>query len=780
MLKRINKQNTMGSPTTTLLVGKAPSEECALSNCLIMNPTTHHGMGSPSHLTLNHIFHLSVITSLLMEPGSIGTSGVQRKWMQLALSDEVKLGPLEFRDGSFKNHYIEFLNIEIGFVRPPPPGTPKASFETGKLCASFISKFSSLPFQRGQPLLLDFSGYTLLLKIKDFGGSAGGGKNDAFAIIEIGKTSLIFSKNPDHPIALEGLEQQDNNSIIGPDFRFEDMGIGGLDKEFWTIFRRAFASRIYPQDLIEKLGINHIKGLILYGPPGTGKTLIARQIAKMLNAREPKIVNGPEILNKYVGQSEENIRLLFKEAEAEYKAKGSDSQLHIIIFDELDAICKSRGSSGGAGGEGGAVGDSVVNQLLGKMDGVEPLNNILIIGMTNRLDMFDPALLRPGRFEVQLEIGLPSQEGREQILRIHTHKMTSSKILSLYPEAEDGLDLGDLAKRSKNFTGAELVGLVNSATSFALNRHIKVDNEKGGHVTIDKVGAQNIHVLKDDFYLALSEVTAAFGADQEEFQGLKYGGVDLWSEEMKTIYGDAQLVLKHCSTSTQESLLTGILLYGSNGCGKSSFASKLCIESGFPFVKHISPHLLVGMSESAKVQTIKKVFMDAYKSPLSIIMLDDLEDICEWVSVGPSFSVSLLQSIRSFMKKAPPPNRKLLVIATTSNRALLERLGLSPLFRHQLYLPNIQNRQQFSRVCLLSFDDGDDGDLIVPKIMSTLPHSNVSFSIPVKDLLELLEILKVDLKDTSTNTTEDGSMEQSLARFSRTLEQYFITTIDNQ
>lgn len=107
------------------------------------------------------------------------------------------------------------------------------------------------------------------------------------------------------------------NTILQPNFKFESMGIGGLDEEFSSIFRRAFASRIFPPALVEKLGIPHVKGILLYGPPGTGKTLMARQIGKMLNAKEPKIVNGPEILNKYVGQSEENVRNLFKEAEAE-------------------------------------------------------------------------------------------------------------------------------------------------------------------------------------------------------------------------------------------------------------------------------------------------------------------------------------------------------------------------------------------------------------------------------------------------------------------------------
>ena len=121
----------------------------------------------------------------------------------------------------------------------------------------------------------------------------------------------------------------------------------------------------------------------MYGPPGCGKTLTARQIGKMLSAREPKVVNGPEILNKFVGESESNIRKLFEDAEEEQKRLGNSSGLHIIIFDEIDAICKQRGSK-----RDGGVHDTVVNQLLSKIDGVEPLNNILVIGMTNRSEFF--------------------------------------------------------------------------------------------------------------------------------------------------------------------------------------------------------------------------------------------------------------------------------------------------------------------------------------------------------------------------------------------------------
>jgi len=186
-------------------------------------------------------------------------------------------------------------------------------------------------------------------------------------------TYITFYKDAKSPIKIKGSNKRPAaNAIIQPNFKFEDMGIGGLDTEFSQIFRRAFASRIFPPGLVEKLGIQHVKGILLFGPPGTGKTLIARQIGKMLNAREPKIVNGPEILNKYVGQSEENIRKLFADAEKEYKEKAEESGLHIIIFDELDAICKQRGSKN----DGTGVGDSVVNQLLSKVHSI-PLLSII-------------------------------------------------------------------------------------------------------------------------------------------------------------------------------------------------------------------------------------------------------------------------------------------------------------------------------------------------------------------------------------------------------------------
>lgn len=219
-------------------------------------------------------------------------------------------------------------------------------------------------------------------------------------------------------------QSEEQNMLLKTNFNFFSLGIRGLKEEFATMFRRAFLSRVYKKDLMDRLRIDHVKGILLYGPPGTGKTLIARQIGKLLNAKEPKVVNGPEILNKYVGQSEENIRELFKDAEKEWSRKGNRSKLHIIIFDEIDAICKRRSDTT-------TFTDQVVNQLLSKMDGVESLHNILVIGMTNRLDLIDPALMRPGRFEIHVEIGLPSLEDRLEILEIHTAALKKIKFLKM-------------------------------------------------------------------------------------------------------------------------------------------------------------------------------------------------------------------------------------------------------------------------------------------------------------------------------------------------------------
>jgi len=389
---------------------------------------------------------------------------------------------------------------------------------------------------------------------------------------------------------------------------------------------------------VDKLGIQHVRGILLYGPPGTGKTLIARQIGKMLNAREPKVINGPEVLNKYVGQSEENIRKLFADAEKEYKEKGDESGLHIIIFDELDAVCKQRGTSGGGTG----VGDSVVNQLLSKLDGVDQLNNILLIGMTNRMDMIDEALLRAGRLEVHMEISLPDESGRAQILKIHTAKMRNNNVM------ENDVDVNELARLTKNFSGAEINGLVKAASSFAFSRHIKV-----GTMAAINDDVVNMKVNRQDFLNALEEVKPLFGVAEEELEKRIRGDIIHYSDFINDILEEGRLYINQVRKPNSTPVLS-VALHGPPGSGKTALAAKMAIDSGFPFIKLVSPEDMVGFSEMQKVQQLDKTFRDAYKSTLSVIVIDNIEMLVDWVPIGPRFSNTVLVALKVLLGKQPP------------------------------------------------------------------------------------------------------------------------------
>lgn len=563
------------------------------------------------------------------------------------------------------------------------------------LIANDVQNFENQIFAPEQKVLMDFKSLPLLLVIKTIqlvdlsmdkstAASEPTVSDARIRGILTRQCQIGFFKDSKSGINLKASNRRPAaNAILAPNFKFEDMGIGGLDKEFSSIFRRAFASRIFPPGLIEKLGIQHVKGILLYGPPGTGKTLIARRIGKMLNAREPKVINGPEVLNKYVGQSEENIRKLFADAEKEYREKGEESGLHIIIFDELDAVCKQRGS--GAGG-GTGVGDSVVNQLLSKLDGVDQLNNILVIGMTNRMDMIDDALLRPGRLEQHVEISLPDEKGRVQILNIHTAKMRSNNNL------DPDVSLEDLARRTKNFSGAEISGLVRAATSYALSRHVKVGTVAGVADDVDK-----ITVNADDFEHAFDDVQPAFGVSGDEMQRLFRGGIIHFSPFIDNILNEGRLIVQQVKEPDSTPLFSAIL-HGPPGSGKTALAAKIALDSDYPLIKLVSPDNMVGFNESMKIEHMRRIFDDAYKSPLSVVLIDNIERIVEWVPIGPRFSNSVLQALMVLLGKDPPKGRRLLVLATTGERSVLQQLDLFTVFNSDIAVPNVSGYGELKHI----------------------------------------------------------------------------------
>ena len=273
---------------------------------------------------------------------------------------------------------------------------------------------------------------------------------------------------------------------------FTELGVGGLGDEFSEIFRRAFASRLQDEELIAKLGIRHIRGLVLHGPPGTGKTLLARKISEVLGASKVHTVSGPEIMSKYVGQSEQNLRKIFDEAAEEAE---EDDGLHLIIFDEMDAIMLPRGSGDDSGAR--AVYDGVTTQLLALMDGMKDRGNLLVIGLTNRLNAVDAALLRPGRFEVKIKMPLPDEKGRKEILLIQTKKARDSNYIS------NDVDLDTLARETPSHTGADIEAIVKSATSHALSELLDQDLTEA---------TQGLKISMTHFRRALREVIPSHGS----------------------------------------------------------------------------------------------------------------------------------------------------------------------------------------------------------------------------------------------------------------------------
>ncbi|KAL9931161.1 hypothetical protein V8E36_009979 [Tilletia maclaganii] len=705
-----------------------------LTNCVVIN--AQDWPPNTQYLLVNqrHVVTALPDTTRSIPPGSVGMGSIMRAWLGLSTGAVVDASIYDpFAHGS-PGTFIASMDVELNWLSAAQ--ATNNTFDSDQMQAAFCQAFNNQIFTSGQTLVFEFLGTNLHASVRGITAIEGGAGKGAPAArsdkgILMAQTEITFLKASGSTLKLKGGKNRAApNAILRPDFKFEDMGIGGLDAEFSAIFRRAFASRIFPPSLVDKLGIQHVKGILLFGPPGTGKTLMARQIGKMLNAKEPKIVNGPEILNKYVGASEENIRKLFADAEKEYKARGDESDLHIIIFDELDAICKQRGSTGGGTG----VGDSVVNQLLSKMDGVDQLNNILLIGMTNRMDMIDEALLRPGRLEVHMEINLPDEPGRRQIISIQTAKMRANKVM----DADVNMD--ELAALTKNFSGAEIAGLVKSATSFAFNRHVKVGTVAGVSEDVEKM-----RVNWGDFLNALNEVTPAFGVSEEELAQVVQNGIMKFAPHIDAILRDGSLRVEQVRTSTRTPLVTA-LLHGPPSSGKTALAATIATASGFPFIKLISPENMVGMNEAAKIAYINKVFNDSYKSPMSIIVVDAIEKIVEWVPIGPRFSNPVLQALSVLLGKRPPKDRRLLILATTSNKAMLTDMDVADAFLADIRIPSITSIASIEHVLRETqlFSSEEELARCVQYLQSTGLEESGRLQIGVKKLLSEIEMARLD------------------------------------
>ncbi|XP_062161090.1 vesicle-fusing ATPase-like isoform X1 [Alnus glutinosa] len=645
-----------------MIVTNTPAADLALTNLAYCSHADHHGFTVPGTklflASISDSFVLSVSAHESIRSGQIALNAIQRRHARVSSGDSISVSRFIPPD----NFDVVLLTLELEFVKK---GNKNEQVDAVLLANQLRKRFINQVMTTGQKVSFEHHGNNYIFTVNQAAVEGQQSSNAPERGMISSDTYFVFETSNGSGIKIVNQREAASSNIFRhKEFNLQALGIGGLSAEFADIFRRAFASRVFPPHVTNKLGIKYVKGMLLFGPPGTGKTLIARQIGNMLNGREPKIVNGPEVLSKFVGETEKNVRDLFADAENDQRSRGDQSDLHVIIFDEIDAICKSRGSTR----DGTGVHDDIVNQLLTKIDGVESLNNVLLIGITNRKDLLDEALLRPGRLEVQIEIGLPDENGRLQILQIHTNKMKENSFLA--PD----VNIQELAARTRNYSGAELEGVVKSAVSYALHRQLSMDD------LTKPVDEENIQVTMEDILNALNEIIPAFGASTDDLEQCSRMllGLPLYL-----------LLVEQVKVSERRTLLT-CLLEGPSGSGKSALAATVAIDSDFPFIKIVSAEAMVGLHESTKCAQIVKVFEDAYKSAQSIIILDDMERLLEYVAIGPRFSNLVCQTLMILLKRRPRKGKKLLVIGTTSEVGFLDSMGICKAFSSIYHVPTLK------------------------------------------------------------------------------------------
>ena len=382
-------------------------------------------------------------------------------------------------------------------------------------------------------------------------------------------------------------------------FSYDDLG--GLDNEIKKIREMVELPLRHPE-LFEKVGVEAPKGVLLYGPPGTGKTLLAKAVAGETSAHFVH-VSGPEIMGKYHGESEERMRHIFKEA--------SENAPSIIFIDEIDSIAPKRDE---------VVGDvekRVVSQMLSLMDGLKSRGKVVVIAATNRPDSIDPALRRPGRFDREMEVGIPDEKSRLDILRIHTRGMPLDK----------DVDLDKVSKVTHGFVGADLAALAKEAAMGSLRRVIPDMDLEQPRISPEIL--KNIKVVQNDFLHAQREVgPSALREVVVQIPDVRWGdvgGLDGLKEELREAT-EWPLKYQDAFRRVGAEAPHGILLYGPPGTGKTLIAKALARETDSNFISIKGPELLskwVGESEKG----VREIFRKARQAAPCVIFFDEIDSL---------------------------------------------------------------------------------------------------------------------------------------------------------
>ncbi len=386
---------------------------------------------------------------------------------------------------------------------------------------------------------------------------------------------------------------------IVPRITYED--IGGLKNEVQKV-REMIELPLRHPEIFERIGIEAPKGVLLYGPPGTGKTLLAKAVANETNANFYSI-GGPEIMSKFHGESEERLRETFKQAQ--------ENSPSIIFIDEIDSIAPKREEVSGD------VEKRVVSQLLTLMDGIEGRGKLVVIGATNIPNALDPALRRPGRFDREIEIGIPDEQGRYDILQIHTRGM---------PLIED-VNLESMAKVTHGFVGADLEALSKEAAMRSLRRVLPEINMEQSTIPLEVLN--KIKITDEDFQNALKDVQpSAMREVQIQRPNIKWDDIGGLIEVKEELAEAIEWPLKHADLFNQADVRPpkGLLLYGPPGTGKTMIAKAVATTSEANFISLKGPELIskwVGESEKG----VREIFRKARQAAPCIVFFDELDAV---------------------------------------------------------------------------------------------------------------------------------------------------------
>ena len=430
-------------------------------------------------------------------------------------------------------------------------------------------------------------------------------------------TDVVFN-----PEAAESTEEQ------SLDISYED--IGGLMEEIKKIREMVELPLKHPE-IFERLGIEAPKGVLLHGPPGTGKTLLAKAVANETNSHFI-VINGPEIMSKFYGQSEQNLRKKFEEA-----SKNAPS---IVFIDEIDAIATKREEVHGE------VERRVVAQLLSLMDGLKNRGKVVVIAATNTPNLLDPALRRPGRFDREIEIGVPGKRGRTDILKIHTRNMPLGKHqgkdkFSVLTEKEKDKMLSDLAKITHGFVGADVSMLSKEAAMIVLRRvlpDLKFEEDE----RIPNEILEKMLITKKDFIEALKVVRpSAMREVLVEVPSVKWNDIGGLHDIKQELIEAVEWPIKNPEAFKKLGVNPpkGILLYGAPGTGKTLLAKAVATESEANFILVNGPELLskwVGESEKA----VREVFKKARQTSPTIIFFDEIDSLAPKRGLGSDTNVT--------------------------------------------------------------------------------------------------------------------------------------------